>query len=101
MGLAPYGRPTFFNREKFLDLVRISDIVVENFSLRVLKNLNLEFQTLLNVNPSLIMLRMPGYGTFGEYSMFPANGSCIELMTGIPENHCDRSILTELVGFLF
>ncbi len=71
-------------REKFLDLVRISDIVVENFSLRVLKNLNLEFQTLLNVNPSLIMLRMPGYGTFGEYSLFPANGSCIELMTGIP-----------------
>ena len=71
-------------REKFLDLVRISDIVVENFSLRVLKNLNLEFQSLLNVNPSLIMLRMPGYGTFGEYSMFPANGSCIELMTGIP-----------------
>ncbi len=71
-------------REKFLDLVRISDIVVENFSLRVLKNLNLEFQTLLNVNPSLIMLRMPGYGTFGEYSLSPANGSCIELMTGIP-----------------
>ena len=67
----------------FLDLVRISDIVAENFSARVIPNFKLEYPVLRQVNPSIIMLRMPSYGAFGPYAMYMGNGGTTEPMSGI------------------
>ena len=66
-----------------LELVSISDVVAENFSARVLPNLGLEYSTLREVNPSIVLLRMPAYGCTGPYATYMGNGGSIEPMSGI------------------
>ena len=66
-----------------LELVSISDVVAENFSARVLPNLGLEYPALREVNPSIVLLRMPAYGCTGPYANYMGNGGSIEPMSGI------------------
>ena len=70
-------------RSALFELVSISDIVAENFSARVLPNLGLEYPVLREVNPTVVLLRMPSYGTTGPYSTYMGNGGTIEPMSGI------------------
>ena len=70
-------------RSAFFELVSVSDIVAENFSARVLPNLGLEYPALREVNPTIILLRMPAYGCTGPYSTYMGNGGTIEPMSGI------------------
>jgi crotonobetainyl-CoA:carnitine CoA-transferase CaiB-like acyl-CoA transferase len=70
-------------RSALLDLVKISDVFIENFSGRVIGNLGLDYESLREVNPSIVMLRMPTYGTYGPYSNFPGNGGTTEPVSGM------------------
>ena len=70
-------------KDAFLELVSVSDIVAENFSGRVLPNLGLEYPTLREANPGVILLRMPAYGASGPYANYMGNGGTIEPMSGI------------------
>ena len=70
-------------RDALLELVSISDVFAENFSARVLPNLGLEYQALREVNPSIVLLRMPAYGCDGPYATYMGNGGSIEPMSGI------------------
>ena len=70
-------------RSALFELVSISDIVAENFSARVLPNLGLEYPVLRGVNPTVVLLRMPAYGSTGPYSTYMGNGGTIEPMSGI------------------
>ncbi len=70
-------------REIFMDLVRVSDIMVENFTPRVMKNLGLEYPTLRQVNPSLIMISIPAFGLSGPMRNYSGVGMTIDCMAGI------------------
>ena len=70
-------------RAVFLDLVSLSDVVVENFRPRVMRHLNLDYDSLRAVNPAIIMCSMPGYGASGPYSDFPSLGTAAESISGI------------------
>ena len=70
-------------RDIFLELVRISDVLVENYRPRVMRNFNLTYDDIKKVNPNIIMCSMPGFGLDGPYSEFPAFGSTAEAMSGI------------------
>tara|TARA_B100000029_G_scaffold26094_3_gene25636 strand:+ start:2276 stop:3460 length:1185 start_codon:yes stop_codon:yes gene_type:complete len=70
-------------RNLFFKLVSISDVVIENFRPRVMRNLELTYDVLHKVNPSIIMCSMPGYGLQGPYSEYPAFGSTAEAISGI------------------
>ncbi len=70
-------------RDALLELVSISDVFAENFSSRVLPNLDLEYPVLREVNPSIVLLRMPAYGCEGPYANYMGNGGSIEPMSGI------------------
>ena len=70
-------------KEVFMELVSISDVVVENFSGRVISNLGLDYESLRSVNPSVVMVRMPTYGTSGPYSNYPGNGGTTEPVSGM------------------
>ncbi len=70
-------------KDALLDLVAISDVVAENFSARVLPNLGLEYPVLRRANPSIVLLRMPAYGSAGQYANYMGNGGSIEPMSGI------------------
>ena len=54
-------------REVFLDLLRVSDVIVENFRPGTLERWNLGPDTLLGTNPRLVLLRASGFGQSGPY----------------------------------
>lgn len=52
----------------FLDLVRDADAVVEGFRPGVMQRLGLDYATLADVNPRLVMCSISGFGPSGPYS---------------------------------
>ena len=61
-------------KEIFLKLVGICDVVQDNFSARVMPNFGLDYPVLKEVNPRIIMVRQPGFGTTGPYKDYVAGG---------------------------
>jgi formyl-CoA transferase/succinyl-CoA--D-citramalate CoA-transferase len=55
-------------REVFLELVRLSDVIVENFRPGTLERWNLGPEELNAVNPRLVLLRSSGFGQTGPYT---------------------------------
>ena len=55
-------------RELFYDLVRNSDVVVENYRPGVTQSLAVDYETLKKINPTLIYCSISGYGQTGPYS---------------------------------
>lgn len=70
-------------REIFLKLAAKSDIVVENFSPRVMGNLGIDYEDLKKVNTSIIMVSMPAFGKTGPYQARGSYGPGIDAMSGI------------------
>ena len=54
------------------DLARDSDVVVENFSPRVLPSLGLDYKTLREINPALVMASISNFGQTGPYRDYKA-----------------------------
>ena len=52
----------------FLDLARMSDVIVENFRPGTLERWDLAPPTLLEINPRLVILRASGFGQTGPYA---------------------------------
>jgi len=70
-------------RELFLDLVKLCDVVMENFSPRVMPNWGLEYDRLKAVNPRLVMLSMSGMGQTGPWKDFVAFGPTLQSLGGL------------------
>ena len=71
-------------RALFLELVATSDVVVENFRPRVMRNFGLTYERLREARPDIVMCSMPGFGATGDYADYPAFGPSVEAMTGLP-----------------
>jgi crotonobetainyl-CoA:carnitine CoA-transferase CaiB-like acyl-CoA transferase len=52
-------------KELVLDLIRVSDVVVENFSLGVLKRWGFHYERLREVKPDIILVSLKGLGSTG------------------------------------
>ena len=65
-------------------LVAIADVVVENYSADVLAKLGLDYPVLAAVNPALVMISMPAFGTYGPWRGHRAYGSTVEQASGLP-----------------
>jgi benzylsuccinate CoA-transferase BbsF subunit len=87
--------------ELFTRLAAQSDVVIENFSARVMSRLGLDYAVLQAVNPRLIMISMPGYGSVGPYKDFVAFGEMIEPFAGLSEltGYPDRAPLRLAVAY--
>lgn len=70
-------------RAAFMELVRNCDALVANFSSHVLPQLGLDFEALCAVNPRMVLVRMPAFGTDGPYANAVGYGSIIEAMGGL------------------
>ena len=71
-------------RDAFLDLAAVSDIVIESFRPHVMRNFRLDYDYLRQVRPDIIMCSISGYGSEGAAAEFPAYGTSVESITGIP-----------------
>lgn len=76
----------------FNDLVRKTDVVLENYLPGVMERLGLGYKTLSALNPDLIYASSSGYGADGPYSGLLAMDLTVQAMsgvmdiTGFPEN---------------
>jgi crotonobetainyl-CoA:carnitine CoA-transferase CaiB-like acyl-CoA transferase len=64
-------------------LVRVCDVVVENFSPRVMANWGLSFDVLRGLRPDLIMLSMSGFGQTGPWRDYVAYAPTAHALGGI------------------
>jgi crotonobetainyl-CoA:carnitine CoA-transferase CaiB-like acyl-CoA transferase len=66
----------------FLDLLKQSDVLVENFSPGTMDRLGLGPDVLFETKPDLIYARSSGYGYYGPYTHVRSNASCNLAMSG-------------------
>jgi len=69
-------------RKVFYDLVRISDVVVDNFRPGVLERLRVDYSTLSELNPRLVQCSVTGFGTAGAYKDYPALDIIVQAISG-------------------
>jgi crotonobetainyl-CoA:carnitine CoA-transferase CaiB-like acyl-CoA transferase len=55
------------------ELVKVVDVLVENFSPRVMPGLGLDYKTLKKINPRLVMTSISNFGQSGPYRDFKAS----------------------------
>ncbi|WP_407687929.1 CaiB/BaiF CoA-transferase family protein [Mycobacterium sp. HUMS_1102779] len=70
-------------RATALDLVAASDLVIENFSPRVMANLGLQWDAVHAANPRAIMVRMPAFGLDGPWRDRVGFAQTMEQATGM------------------
>ncbi len=70
-------------RELFLRLVRVADVVIENFRADVMDNLRLAYDALAETNSEIIVVSMPGHGKTGPERDFIAYGTNVEQLSGL------------------
>lgn len=70
-------------RELLRDLVARSDVLVENFSPRVLEGWGMTFEDLREINPRLIVVRMPAFGTSGPWRDRTGFAQSMEQVSGM------------------
>ena len=67
----------------FRQLIAESDVILENYSPRVMPQWGLDFDSLLQLNPAIVHTAMPGYGAAGPGANRVALGPVIEAATGM------------------
>jgi crotonobetainyl-CoA:carnitine CoA-transferase CaiB-like acyl-CoA transferase len=70
-------------QELLLELVRVSDVMSENFRTGTLERWNLGYDRLSEVNPGLVLARVSGYGQTGPYAGRAGFASVAEAMGGM------------------
>ena len=70
-------------QELAMDLLRVSDITMENFSPRVVEQWGLTWDRLKEVNPRLIFVRAPAYGIDGPWRDRVGYAQTIEMTSGL------------------
>jgi crotonobetainyl-CoA:carnitine CoA-transferase CaiB-like acyl-CoA transferase len=64
-------------------LVERCDVVVENFTPRVLENFGLDYDAVRTVRPDVVMVRMPAFGLAGPWRDRPGFAQTMEQITGM------------------
>lgn len=70
-------------RKLFRELVRISDVVVQNYSPRVLPQLELGWQQLSEVNPKIVLTSVSGFGQDGPWRDYVSFAAIGEALSGV------------------
>jgi formyl-CoA transferase len=70
-------------QELLLELVRVSDVVTENFRPGTLERWNLGYEQLSAANPGVVLARISGYGQTGPYAQRAGFASVAEAMGGL------------------
>ncbi len=70
-------------RDLALRLATEADVVVENFTPRVMEQFGLSYEDLRSVNPRIVMVRMPGFGLDGPWRDRPGFAATMEQVSGL------------------
>ncbi|MEM7365889.1 MAG: CoA transferase, partial [Pseudomonadota bacterium] len=64
-------------------LVRDADVLIENFTPRVMANFGLDYEVLKTINPKLVMISLSGFGAGTSWRDYVAFGMSTEQMSGV------------------
>ena len=70
-------------RQVLRELIAVTDVFAENFTPRVIKNFDLEYEDLRKIRPDIIMVSSTGYGFDGPWANFGATGPATEGAAGL------------------
>lgn len=70
-------------RQIAVELIKQSDILVENFRPGVMKRLKLDYETVSRINPRLVYASLSGFGQTGPYAEQPAYDMLAQGMGGV------------------
>jgi crotonobetainyl-CoA:carnitine CoA-transferase CaiB-like acyl-CoA transferase len=65
------------------ELIKKSDVVIDNFPSRVMENFNLTYPVVKELREDIIMVSMPGYGMTGPWRDYPGFGFAFEQSSGL------------------
>jgi crotonobetainyl-CoA:carnitine CoA-transferase CaiB-like acyl-CoA transferase len=66
-----------------IDLIRRADVVIENFTPRVMETFGLTWDALHEINPRLVVVRMPAFGLDGPWRDWTGFAQTMEQVTGL------------------
>ena len=89
------------SREIVKRLVRLCDIVVENFSPRVMENWGLGYEVLRKIRPDLIMLSMSGFGRTGPWKDHVAYAPTVHALGGLTHMTAEKEGAPMGPGFAY
>ena len=67
----------------FIELAKVSDIVIENFSPGTMRKLGLDYAALSEINPRIIFVSVSGFGQYGPYSLRPSYDAVAQAYSGL------------------
>ncbi len=70
-------------REVLRDLIRVSDVLMENFTPRVMRDWGLDYPNASKITPALIIVSCSGFGRGGPYCQYPAQATTQEATHGL------------------
>ena len=70
-------------KEIFLDLVKESDVVLENFRPGTMETMGFSYDAMSHVNPGIILASVSGFGQYGPYRDRQCFDPIIQAMSGI------------------
>lgn len=70
-------------RKLFKELVKQSDVVVDNFSPRVMRSLGLGYDVLRSLRPDVIVVSLSGFGATGPEKDYLSYATVVEALSGI------------------
>ncbi|MCX4149978.1 MULTISPECIES: CoA transferase [Paraburkholderia] len=71
------------HRDALIDLVRQSDMVIENFTAGTLERLGIGFDVLAAANPAIVLLSLAGFGSTSRLAEMRAYGLVLSSMSGL------------------
>ena len=85
-------------KEMFLDMVKLADVVLENFRPGTMEKMGFSYEVLSQVNPGIILASVSGFGQYGPYRDRQCFDPIIQAMSGIGHQTgrgFDRPIMAE------
>ena len=86
-------------KEIFKKFVAISHVVLENFRPEVMERLQLGYEVLSQINPSIVYCAVSGFGQDGPLAMRPAYDQVIQGMSGVMSVTGDQESAPLRVGY--
>ncbi|MDP6452372.1 MAG: CoA transferase [SAR202 cluster bacterium] len=72
-------------RNLLREIISVSDVVIENYSPRVMGNLGLSYDSLVKERPDLVMVSMPALGGAGPWSSYISFGPGTDALGGLSD----------------
>lgn len=70
-------------REVLIDLIKVSDVMIENFTPRVMRRWALDYPHMKAIKPDIVLVSNTGYGYGGPFSSYPAQATTQEATHGL------------------